>query len=61
MSIKRPSPARAIAIAYVSAIFMTGIDMHIVNVALPTLSPRLRRAAVDVQWTVIASCWRWRW
>ena len=38
MSIKRPSPARAIAIAYVSAIFMTGIDMHIVNVALPTLS-----------------------
>jgi EmrB/QacA subfamily drug resistance transporter len=49
-----PSPQRAIAIAYVSAIFMTGIDMQIVNVALPTLSRAFGVPLTDVQWTVIA-------
>ena len=49
-----PSPARAVAAAYVCAIFMTGIDMHIVNVALPTLSSDFDAPLSDVQWTVIA-------
>jgi EmrB/QacA subfamily drug resistance transporter len=49
-----PSPQRAIAIAYVTAIFMTGIDMQIVNVALPTLSTAFGVPLTDVQWTVIA-------
>lgn len=42
------------AIAYVSAIFMTAMDMHIVNVALPTLSRAFGAPLSDVQWTVIA-------
>jgi EmrB/QacA subfamily drug resistance transporter len=54
VNLKAPSPARAIAIAYVAAIFMTGIDMHIVNVALPTLSSDFDAPLSDVQWTVIA-------
>jgi EmrB/QacA subfamily drug resistance transporter len=49
-----PSPAKAVAVAYVCAIFMTGIDMHIVNVALPTLSTAFDAPLSDVQWTVIA-------
>src|ERR1700748_519741 len=49
-----PSPQRAIAIAYVTSIFMTGIDMQIVNVALPTLSSAFGVPLTDVQWTVIA-------
>src|ERR1700755_3446287 len=50
----RPTPARAIAIAYVSAIFVTAMDMHIVNVALPTLGRHFNAPLSDVQWTVIA-------
>ncbi len=42
------------AIVYVSAIFMTAMDMHIVNVALPTLSRAFGAPLSDVQWTVIA-------
>ncbi|MGZ4310881.1 MAG: MFS transporter, partial [Solirubrobacteraceae bacterium] len=42
------------AIAYVSAIFMTAMDMHIVNVALPTLGRAFDAPLSDVQWTVIA-------
>lgn len=49
-----PSPARAVAVAYVCAILMTGIDMQIVNVALPTLSRDFGAPLTDVQWTVIA-------
>ena len=49
-----PSPRRAIAVAYVTAIFMTAIDMQIVNVALPTLSRKFNAPLSDVQWTVIA-------
>jgi EmrB/QacA subfamily drug resistance transporter len=48
------SPARAVAIAYVSAVFVTAMDMHIVNVALPTLGRAFDAPLSDVQWTVIA-------
>jgi hypothetical protein len=51
---RRPSAQRAIAVAYVTAIFMTAIDMQIVNVALPTLSRTFDAPLSDVQWTVIA-------
>jgi EmrB/QacA subfamily drug resistance transporter len=53
-SARRPSAQRAIAVAYVAALFMTAIDMQIVNVALPTLSRRFDAPLSDVQWTVIA-------
>jgi EmrB/QacA subfamily drug resistance transporter len=43
-----------VAIAYVSGIFVTAMDMHIVNVALPTLAHTYRAPLSDVQWTVIA-------
>jgi EmrB/QacA subfamily drug resistance transporter len=49
-----PTPARAVAIAYVSAIFVTAMDMQIVNVALPTLARTFDAPLSDVQWTVIA-------
>jgi EmrB/QacA subfamily drug resistance transporter len=49
-----PSPARAVAAAYVTTIFMTGVDMQIVNVALPTLSTDFNAPLSDVQWTVIS-------
>ncbi len=51
---RRPSAQRAIAVVYVTAIFMTGIDMQIVNVALPTLSRTFGASLPDVQWTVTA-------
>jgi EmrB/QacA subfamily drug resistance transporter len=38
----------------VCALFMTAIDMQIVNVALPTLSRDFDAPLSDVQWTVIA-------
>ena len=50
----RVGPTRAVAIAYVSGIFVTAMDMHIVNVALPTLSRSSHAPLSDVQWTVIA-------
>ena len=49
-----PKPSTAVAIAYVSGIFVTAMDMHIVNVALPTLSRTFGAPLSDVQWTVIA-------
>ncbi len=49
-----PGPATAVAVAYVSGIFMTAMDMHIVNVALPTLGRAFAAPLSDVQWTVIA-------
>ena len=49
-----PSPQRAVSIAYVTALFMTAVDMQIVNVALPTLSRDFNAPLSDVQWTVIA-------
>ena len=49
-----PSPQRAVSIAYVTALFMTAVDMQIVNVALPTLSRDFDAPLTDVQWTVIA-------
>ncbi len=56
-----PGPARgslpqttAVALAYVVSMFMAGMDMHIVNVALPTLSRNFAAPLASVQWTVIA-------
>jgi EmrB/QacA subfamily drug resistance transporter len=49
-----PKPSTAVAIAYVSAIFMATMDMHIVNVALPTLGRAFGAPISDVEWTVIA-------
>ena len=49
-----PAPQRAVAVAYVTALLMTAIDMQIVNVALPTLSRTFDASLSDVQWTVIA-------
>jgi EmrB/QacA subfamily drug resistance transporter len=43
-----------VAIAYVSAIFMATMDMHIVNVALPTLGRAFGAPISDIEWTVIA-------
>jgi EmrB/QacA subfamily drug resistance transporter len=43
-----------VAVAYVCALFMTAIDMQIVNVALPTLSRDFGEPLADVQWTVIS-------
>jgi EmrB/QacA subfamily drug resistance transporter len=44
----------AVAVAYVAALFMSTMDMHIVNVALPTLSRDFGAGLTSVQWTVIA-------
>ncbi|HEY3776329.1 MAG TPA: DHA2 family efflux MFS transporter permease subunit [Solirubrobacteraceae bacterium] len=44
----------AVALAYVVSMFMAGMDMHIVNVALPTLSRDFGAPLTSVQWTVIA-------
>jgi EmrB/QacA subfamily drug resistance transporter len=50
----RPPQTTAVAIAYVAAMFMSTMDMHIVNVALPTLSRDFGAPLTSVQWTVIA-------
>jgi EmrB/QacA subfamily drug resistance transporter len=44
----------AVSVAYVTAMFMSAMDMHIVNVALPTLSRDFHEPLTSVQWTVIA-------
>ena len=44
----------AVALAYVVSMFMAGMDMHIVNVALPTLGRDFSAPLTSVQWTVIA-------
>ena len=44
----------AVSVAYVTAMFMAAMDMHIVNVALPTLGRDFREPLTSVQWTVIA-------
>jgi EmrB/QacA subfamily drug resistance transporter len=48
------SPRRAVAFAYVSGIFMTAMDMHIVNVTVPTLGRTFGAPLAEVQWTVVA-------
>ncbi|HEY1565499.1 MAG TPA: MFS transporter, partial [Solirubrobacteraceae bacterium] len=48
------TPGRAVAIAYVSAIFVTAMDAQIINVALPTLARDFGAPLSDVQWTVLA-------
>jgi EmrB/QacA subfamily drug resistance transporter len=49
-----PTPAVAVAVAYVAANFMSNMDMQIVNVALPTLSRYFSASLSAVQWTAIA-------
>jgi EmrB/QacA subfamily drug resistance transporter len=44
----------AVSVAYASAMFMSAMDMHIVNVALPTLGRDFHQPLTSVQWTVIA-------
>jgi EmrB/QacA subfamily drug resistance transporter len=44
----------AVSVAYVTGMFMTAMDMHIVNVALPTLGRDFHQPLTSVQWTVIA-------
>jgi EmrB/QacA subfamily drug resistance transporter len=51
---QRPSPGVAVAVVYVAAMFMSAVDMQIVNVALPTLSHQFSAPLSGVQWTVIS-------
>jgi EmrB/QacA subfamily drug resistance transporter len=46
-------PSTAAAIAYVTAMFMTAVDIQIVNVALPTLGRDFHSGVATVQWTVV--------
>lgn len=50
---RRASPTAAVIVAYVTGVFMTAMDQHIVNVALPTLSRVFDASIASVQWTVI--------
>jgi EmrB/QacA subfamily drug resistance transporter len=50
----RPRPEIAVAVAYASAMFVAGMDMQIVNVALPTLSREFAAPLSDVQWVAIS-------
>ena len=45
---------RATAIAYVTSMFVTAMDIAIINVALPTLSRVFHASNASVQWAVIA-------
>jgi EmrB/QacA subfamily drug resistance transporter len=52
--LRRPAQTTAVATAYVAAMFMSAMDMHIVNVALPTLGRDFHAPLTSVQWTVIS-------
>jgi MFS family permease len=45
---------RATAIAFVTSMFLSAMDIAIINVALPTLSRVFHASNVSVQWAVIA-------
>jgi EmrB/QacA subfamily drug resistance transporter len=49
-----PKPTVAVTAAYVTAMFMTGADTQIVNVALPTLSHQFSAPLSEVQWVAIS-------
>ena len=51
---RRPAQTTAVATAYVASMFMSAMDMHIVNVALPTLGRDFHAPLTSVQWTVLA-------
>ena len=51
---RHPRQTTAVSVAYVAGMFMSAMDMHIVNVALPTLSRDFGDPLTSVQWTVIA-------
>jgi EmrB/QacA subfamily drug resistance transporter len=52
--LRRPAQTTAVATAYVAAMFMSAMDMHIVNVALPTLGRDFHEPLTSVEWTVTA-------
>ena len=49
----RVSQRTVAAIGYVTAMFMTAVDIQIVNVAIPTLSRDFNAGVASVQWTVV--------
>ena len=49
----RITPTTAVSVAYVAGMFMSAMDMHVVNVALPTLSRDFHVSLSGVQWTVL--------
>jgi EmrB/QacA subfamily drug resistance transporter len=49
----RVSPSTAAAVAYTTGVFMTAVDLQIVNVALPTLGRVFHSSIASVQWTVV--------
>jgi EmrB/QacA subfamily drug resistance transporter len=51
---RRPKQTTAVSVAYVAGMFMSTMDMHIVNVALPTLGRDFHAPVSSVQWTVLA-------
>jgi EmrB/QacA subfamily drug resistance transporter len=50
---RRASPTVAVTVAYITGIFMAAMDVHIVNVALPTLGRDFHASIATVQWTVV--------
>jgi EmrB/QacA subfamily drug resistance transporter len=51
--VRRASPTAAVVVAYVTSAFMPAMDLHIVNVALPTLGRTFDASIASVQWTVV--------
>ena len=51
---RHPKQTTAVSVAYVGGLFMSTMDMHIVNVALPTLGRDFHASVASVQWTVLA-------
>jgi EmrB/QacA subfamily drug resistance transporter len=50
----RVTPRVAVTVAYVSAVFMSAMDVHIVNVSLPSLSRDFHSPLASVQWVAIS-------
>jgi EmrB/QacA subfamily drug resistance transporter len=51
--VRRASPTAAVVVAYVTGAFMAAMDLHIVNVALPTLGRTFHASIAQVQWTIV--------
>jgi EmrB/QacA subfamily drug resistance transporter len=51
--VRRASPTAAVVVAYVTGAFMAAMDLHIVNVALPTLGRTFHASIAHVQWTIV--------
>jgi len=50
--VRRISARQAVAAAYVVAVFLSAMDIHIVNVALPTLTKQFHTDIGTLQWVV---------